>query len=162
MADLRGMLVAEREDEEEEDLKDLVGEMELDEAAATAFRAAIGAIVLPKKDEPKTEPELEPEPEPEPEPNPWLELLTSLDLAADSELTEAGKTEDDESLKLRVRILEAEQDQERIDALVQLLAKRDAVKDAEKAVALAQLAQQKDAVLAAKNAELAELRARLD
>ena len=38
------MLEAEQEDDEEEDLKDLIGEMELDDEAAAEFRAAIGAL----------------------------------------------------------------------------------------------------------------------
>ena len=42
--DLRGMLEAEQEDEDEEDLKDMIGEMELDEEAATTFREAIGKL----------------------------------------------------------------------------------------------------------------------
>ena len=41
MADLRGMLVSEQEDEEEEDMKDLVGEMELDEEGAASFLSLI-------------------------------------------------------------------------------------------------------------------------
>ena len=53
LEDLRGMLVAEQEDEEEEDMKDLVSEMELDEEAAASFRLAVGSIVL-------AVPELEP------------------------------------------------------------------------------------------------------
>ena len=79
-------------------------------------------------------------------------------MAADPELTEAGKTEDDESLKLRVQILEAEQDQERIDALVQLLARKAAEMTEEKEAALAALAAEKDKE---KQAELAALRAEL-
>ena len=44
-AALAGMLKAEQEDKEEEDLKDLIGEMELDEAAAAvAFREAIAHL----------------------------------------------------------------------------------------------------------------------
>ena len=35
------MLEAEQEDEEDEDLKELIGDMELDDEAAAAFRAAI-------------------------------------------------------------------------------------------------------------------------
>ena len=38
------MLEAEQEDEEEEDLKDLIGEMELEEAEASAFRDAIAEL----------------------------------------------------------------------------------------------------------------------
>ena len=41
LEDLRGMLVAEQEDEEDEDMKDLVGEMELDEEGAASFRVAV-------------------------------------------------------------------------------------------------------------------------
>ena len=44
LTDVLGMLEAEQEDEEEEDLKDLIGEMELDDAAAAEFRAAIAAL----------------------------------------------------------------------------------------------------------------------
>ena len=44
-AALAGMLKAEQEDKEEEDLKDLIGKMELDEAAAAvAFREAIAQL----------------------------------------------------------------------------------------------------------------------
>ena len=42
--DLRDMLEAEQEDEEDEDLKDLIGDMELDDEAAAALRAAIGKL----------------------------------------------------------------------------------------------------------------------
>ena len=47
LADLRGMLTSEQEDEEEEDLKDLIKDMELSADEATRFREAIAAIVLP-------------------------------------------------------------------------------------------------------------------
>ena len=53
--------------------------------------------------------------------------------------------------------LEAEQDGAKMAAFNRLVRK----KDDEKGTALAQLAQQKDAALAAKDVELAELRARL-
>ena len=43
------MLQAEQEDEEDEDLKDLIAEMELDVEAAAAFRAAI-KMLAPKTD----------------------------------------------------------------------------------------------------------------
>ena len=78
LADLRRMLEVEQEDEEEEDLKDLIGEMELDAEAAASFRAAIGAIDATK-----------PEPEPEPEPEAkeletrevaWSRLVEALEL----------------------------------------------------------------------------------
>ena len=65
LEDLRGMLVSEQEDEEEEDLKDLIGEMELDEEAAASFRVAVGSIFVAERE---PEPRLEPEPEPEPAP----------------------------------------------------------------------------------------------
>ena len=71
-----------------------------------------------------------------------LELLTTLDLAADPNLAEAGKTEDDETLQLRVDFLEAEQDGAKMAAFNRLVRK-------------------KDEALAAKDVELAELRARL-
>ena len=46
------MLVAEQEDEEEEDLKDLIKDMELEDDEAAKFRTALGAIVLaPSKEE---------------------------------------------------------------------------------------------------------------
>ena len=38
------MLEAEQEDEEDEDLKDLIVDMELDDEAAAALRAAIGKL----------------------------------------------------------------------------------------------------------------------
>ena len=44
LADVLGMLEAEQEDEEEEDLKDLISEMELDEDEAAKFREAIAAL----------------------------------------------------------------------------------------------------------------------
>ena len=44
LADVLGMLEAEQEDEDEEDLKDLIGEMELEEAEASAFRDAIAEL----------------------------------------------------------------------------------------------------------------------
>ena len=70
---------AEKEDDDE-DLKDLIREMELDVDVAAAFRAAIGSIGS------------EPQPEPEPEPAPegmdaaWAQLVGELDLGAGSEL----------------------------------------------------------------------------
>ena len=99
--------------------------------------------------EPEPEPQMEPEPEPELEPGPWLELLAALDLADDTTLADAGKTEDDETLQLRVDILEAEEDGAKMAAFNRLVRKTD-----EELAA-------KDAALAAKDVELAELRARL-
>ena len=90
LADLRGMLVAEQEDEEEEDLKDLVAEMELDAEEAARFRAAIGAIAEP---EPDPEPEPEPEQEPERTDEAWAQLLDALELEpAGTELERAQAT----------------------------------------------------------------------
>ena len=70
LADLRRMLEVEQEDEEEEDLKDLVAEMELDAEEAARFRDAIGSIAGP-----------EPEPEPEPQPEPDTKELETMDAA---------------------------------------------------------------------------------
>ena len=138
LEDLRGMLVSEQEDEEEEDLKDLVGEMELDEEAATSFRVAVGSIVLAERE---PEPEPEPEPELEPEPNaPWSALLSQLGLSADESLAEAGKTEDDETRQLRISALDAEQDEDKMAVVSKLIAQRDAEKAAKEA-ALAELAE---------------------
>ena len=47
------MLEVEKEDEEEEDLKDLIGEMELDAESEAAFRAAVESIGKQTSDEPE-------------------------------------------------------------------------------------------------------------
>ena len=150
LEDLRGMLVSEQEDEEEEDMKDLVGEMELDEAAAASFRVAIGSIE-PAKSKAQFEPEPEPEPEPETNP-PWSSLLAKLQLTDDECLAEVGKTEDDETRRLRIAILDAEQEEDKMVAAGELIAQRDAEKAAKEA-ALAEVT--------AKDAEIAQLRAQL-
>ena len=44
LKDLLGMLIAEQEDEDEEDLKDLIKDMEIDVETAATFREAIGKL----------------------------------------------------------------------------------------------------------------------
>eukprot|EP01045_Picozoa_sp_COSAG04_P014778 COSAG04_NODE_1124_length_8149_cov_4.403700_5_plen_239_part_00 len=164
LEDLRGMLVSEQEDEEEEDLKDLVGEMELDEEGVASFRVAVGSIE-PAKSKAQFEPEPEPEPEAEPETNaPWSALLSQLDLSDDERLAEVGKTEDDETRRLRIAILDAEQEEDKMAAAAELIAQRDAEKAAKEAAlaelktaATGELTAQRDAEKAAKEAALAEL-----
>ena len=98
----------------------------------------------------EAEPELEPEPEPEAN-APWSSLLTKLELSSDESLAEAGRIEEDEAItRLRVAVLDAEQDEARVAAMTELLAK----KDEEKEAALAKLAAEKDAELAALRAQL--------
>ena len=109
---------------------------------AAAFRVAVGSIVLAER-EPEPEPELEPEPEPEPEPEtnpPWSALLSKLGLCADERLAEVGKTEDDETRRLRIAILDAEQEEDKMAAADQLIAQL-AAKDAEIEQLKAQLAE---------------------
>ena len=90
LADLHRMLEVEQGDDEEEDLKDLVAEMELDAEEAARFRAAIGAIAEP---EPDPEPEPEPEQEPERTDEAWAQLLEALELEpAGTELERAQAT----------------------------------------------------------------------
>eukprot|EP01045_Picozoa_sp_COSAG04_P020261 COSAG04_NODE_2054_length_4901_cov_1.544565_4_plen_145_part_00 len=82
----------------------------------------------------------------------------SAGLTNDPELAEAGKTEDGETLQLRVDILEAEQDEAKLVAFDRLVHK----KDEEKGEALARQAAENDTTLAEKDAEIAQKDAALE
>ena len=90
-------------------------------------------------------------------------MLSQLELSDDESLAEVGKTEDDETRRLRIAILDAEREEDKMAAAGELIAQRDAIiaqLDAEKEVALAE-ATAKDAEVTAKDAEIAQLRAQL-
>ena len=92
------------------------------------FIAAVAALnSADSGPEPEPEPEPVPEREPEPEPNaPWSSLLSQLGLSADESLADVGKTEDDETRRLRIAILDAEQEEDKMAAATELIAQRDA------------------------------------
>eukprot|EP01045_Picozoa_sp_COSAG04_P047252 COSAG04_NODE_17541_length_466_cov_1.038147_1_plen_71_part_01 len=63
----------------------------------------------------------------DPRPNaPWSALLSQLELSDDESLAEVGKTEDDETRRLRIAILDAEQEEDKMAAAGELIAQRDA------------------------------------
>ena len=108
--------------------------------------------------EPEPEPDPEPEPEPEPEANaPWSSLLNMLALGDDENLAEVGKAEDDETVQLRVKVLDAEQEEDKAEAMAQLIAHKEAKKDEQHEAAVAVLTEQ----IAAKDAAIEQLKAKL-
>ena len=104
LADLRGMLVAEQEDEEEEDLKELIKDMELSDDEALRLREAIAGIV---KAEPEPVPDAE-EVQPEPTLASWLasagfaehEKTIAAYLSVSSQLPDLSAMADDDMAEL--------------------------------------------------------------
>ena len=71
--------------------------------------------------------------------------MSQLDLSDDECLAKVGNTEDDETRRLRIAILDAEQEEDKMAAATELIAQRD------EALALA----------AAKDVEIEQLKAKL-
>eukprot|EP01045_Picozoa_sp_COSAG04_P011391 COSAG04_NODE_733_length_10713_cov_8.864236_1_plen_257_part_10 len=161
LADLRGMLVSEQEDEEEEDLKDLIKDMELEDDEALRFREAIAVIVLAPS--PKEQAEAAAETAAEAaavnKAEAEKDIKTNriwLALAAELELETAGTELEQAKAKI------AEKD-EVIEQHEETLAQERADKDKERAEKEQALVEKDEALatLAAQAAELERLRAQV-